>query len=82
MINESKVILHENTYYYNIIRRNIRKFRKEKNLKQKQLAIGTGLSLDYICEIESPTKQKSFSIVTLGLIADYLEKDIKDFFDS
>lgn len=70
-----------NDYYYNVIRKNIRKYRKEKHLTQQQLAEATDLSVDYICEIESPTKNKSFSIVTLGRIADVLEMNIKDFFN-
>lgn len=70
-----------NDYYYNIIRKNIKKYRKEKRLTQQQLADATDLSVDYICEIESPTKNKSFSIVTLGRIADVLEIDIKEFFN-
>jgi len=69
-----------NGYYYDIVRKNIKKFRKEKHLTQQQLAEKTDLSVDYICEIESPTKNKSFSIVTLGRIADVLEVDIKEFF--
>lgn len=70
-----------NDYYYNIIRKNIKKFRKEKKYTQQQLADKVDLSVDYICEIESPTKKKSFSIVTLGRIADVLETDIKEFFN-
>lgn len=70
-----------NDHYYNIIRKNIKKYRKEKKLTQQQLAEATDLSVDYICEIESPTKNKSFSIVTLGRIADVLEVDIKEFFN-
>lgn len=70
-----------NDYYYNIIRKNIKKYRKEKRLTQQQLAEATDLSVDYICEIESLTKNKSFSIVTLGRIADILEVNIKDFFN-
>ena len=70
-----------NDYYYNIIRKNIRKYRKEKNFTQQQLADATDLSVDYIGEIESLTKNKSFSIVTLGRIADVLEVDIKNFFN-
>lgn len=70
-----------NDHYYNIIRKNIKKYRKEKHLTQQQLAEETDLSVDYICEIESPTKNKSFSIVTLGRIADVLETDIKEFFN-
>ena len=70
-----------NGYYYDIVRKNIKKFRKEKHLTQQQLAEKTDLSVDYICEIESPTKNKSFSIVTLGRIADVLEIDIREFFN-
>ena len=71
-----------NDYYYNVIRKNIKKYRKAKHYTQQQLADETDLSVDYICEIESPTKNKSFSIVTLGKIADVLEIDIKEFFNS
>lgn len=68
-------------YYYNIVRKNIRKYRKQKHLTQLQLADLTDLSLDYICEIESLKRNKSFSIITLGRIADVLNIDIKDFFN-
>lgn len=69
-------------YYYNIIRKNIKKYRKEKKYTQQKLADDTDLSVDYICEIESLTKNKSFSIVTLGRIADVLEVDIRNFFNN
>ena len=69
-----------NGYYYDIIRKNIKRIRKEKHLTQQQLAEMTDLSVDYIGEIESPTKNKSFSIITLGRIADVLDTDIRDFF--
>ena len=69
-----------NGYYYDIIRKNIKRIRKEKCLAQQQLAEMTDLSVDYIGEIESPTKNKSFSIITLGRIADVLDTDIRDFF--
>lgn len=80
MINDINSKLHKDTYYYNIIRKNIRKFRKIKKMTQKQLAMGTHLSEDYIGEIESISKEKGFSIATLGRIADALEIDIKNFF--
>lgn len=70
-----------NDHYYDIIRKNIKKFRKEKKFTQLQLAEAADLSVDFICEIESLKKNKSFSIVTLGRIADVLEVDIRDFFN-
>lgn len=68
-------------YYYDIIRKNIRKFRKEKGYTQQRLADEALLSMDYVCEIESIKKQKSFSIATLGRIAEALEIDIRRFFE-
>ena len=56
--------------------------RLQNKFTQQQLADAVDLSVDYICEIESLTKNKSFSIVTLGRIADVLEIDIKEFFNN
>jgi len=70
-----------NDYYYDVIRKNIKKYRKEKKFTQQELAEKADLSVDYICEIESLKKNKSLSIVTLGRIADVLEVDIRDFFN-
>lgn len=75
------VKLNNDNYYYDILRKNIRKYRKLKKYTQQQLADLTFLSVDYICEIESLKKKKSFSIVTLGRIADAMEIDIREFFD-
>ena len=69
------------TNYYDIIRKNIRKYRKEKALTQRKLAEMSDLSEDYITEIESKTKHKSFSIEALGRIAESLDVNIKSFFD-
>lgn len=68
------------TKYYDIIRVNIRKYRKQKRLTQRKLAEMADMSEDYLCEIESIKKHKTFSIEVLGRIADALEIDIKDFF--
>ncbi|MDO4375978.1 MAG: helix-turn-helix transcriptional regulator [bacterium] len=69
------------TYYYNLVRTNIRKYRLEKNFTQARLADEADLSVDYICEIESMKKNKSFSIATVGKIAEALDVDIKNFFE-
>lgn len=72
----------DKNYYFNIVRINIRKYRKEKGLTQKMLAEKINYSVGYINEIESLSKRKSFSILMLGRIADILEIDIKDFFNN
>ena len=68
-------------YYYDVIRKNIKKFRKEKGFTQIRLAEEAELSPDYICEIESLKKQKTFSIAALGRIAEALDIDIINFFE-
>lgn len=73
--------IHNNNYYYNIARKNIKKYRLEKKYTQQQLAEEAHMSLDYLSEIESIKREKSFSIDILGRIADVLEVPIEKFFE-
>lgn len=66
--------------YYDLIRNNIRKYRKENNLTQEQLAELIDISNDYMCEIESRTKNKTFSLVIVAKISYYLKIDFYKFF--
>lgn len=75
------MIKYDDKYYYDIVRKNIRKYRKEKKLTQQKLAELTGFSTDYIGEIESLKKGKSFSIALVGRIANATNKEIKCFFE-
>jgi len=72
---------HDDNYYYNIIRKNIKKYRKLANLTQQQLADRTGISMNYIAKIESKKMQRGFTIVVAGRIADALGIDIKLLFE-
>ena len=67
-------------YYYDVCRKNIRKFRTDKGLTQQQLADLSELSMHFISEIESTVKNKTFSIETVGRIADALQVPISEFF--
>lgn len=69
-------------YYYDIVRKNIKKYRKEKGFTQQRLADEADMSIDYLAEIESVKRRKTFSLATLGRIADVLEVDIRDFFNN
>ena len=69
-------------YYYDIVRKNIRKYRKEKGFTQQRLADEADMSIDYLAEIESVKRRKTFSLATLGRIADVLEVYIRDFFNN
>lgn len=65
---------------YNVIGKNIKKYRIKKGLKQRELAEKLYLSDSFIAKLESVTHQ-TISIDTLEDIANVLECNIKDFFD-
>lgn len=65
---------------YNVIGKNIKKYRIKKGLKQRELAEALYLSDSFIAKLESITHQ-TISIDTLEDIAEVLECDIRDFFD-
>lgn len=54
---------------YNTIRRNIRKYRKEKGITSAQLAELVGLSHDFIRQIQSEKAGYNFSVDTLYKIS-------------
>ena len=72
---------HDDNYYYDIIRQNIKKYREKAGLTQQQLADKAGISMNYIAKIESKKMQRGFTIVVLGRIADALNIDIRLLFD-
>ena len=51
--------------FSDVIRKNIRKYRKKCDLTQSQLTEMINYSADYICEIESSTKNKTFSLTVV-----------------
>lgn len=72
---------HSDTYYFDIIRHNIKKYREATNLTQQQLADKAGITMNYVAKIESKKMQRGFTIVILGRIADALEIDIRKLFE-
>ena len=64
---------------YNVIGKNIKKYRKEMGITQRELAESLLLSDSFIAKLESVTTQ-TLSIDTLELIANKLEKPITAFF--
>ena len=65
---------------YNIIGKNIKKYRLERNMTQRELAEKLLLSDSFIAKLESVTHQ-TISIDTLEQISYILNRDIKDFFE-
>lgn len=78
---KEKAYIHDDEYYYIIIRRNIKKHRLAKKLTQQNLADMIEMSREYICDIENDSRNKHPTISVLGRIADALNIDIKDLFE-
>ena len=78
---DNKSSLHDDYYYYEIVRKNIKKYRKLANLTQQELADKVDITMHYISQIESEKTHKYFTLVVIGRIADALNIDIKKLFD-
>lgn len=70
----------KNKDIYNIVGKNIKKYRKKNNLTQRQLADKLLLSESFIAKLESKTHQ-TISLDTLEQISIVLEINIKNLFD-
>ena len=58
----------DENYIYGVIGRNVKKYRKEKNLTQVELAEKIGYSLSFVSSVESK-KHQTFSLGALGRIS-------------
>lgn len=74
------VYIHTDEYYYDIIRDNIKKYRKEKKLTQQDLTDLAGISRQYVTDIENENRNKHITIAILGRIADAMNVNIELFF--
>ncbi len=75
-----RAYIHDDEYYYQIVRENIRKFRLLKGYTQQDLADMTDLSREYICDIENAKRNKHPTIAVLGRVAEALGVHIVNFF--
>ena len=76
-----KAYIHDDEYYYNIVRKNLKKFRRERKLTQQEIADMVEMSREYICDIENESRNKHLTIATLGRIAEAMNIPIQKFFD-
>lgn len=76
----AELYIHDDEYYYEIVRANIKKYRIANNLTHQDLADLSGVSRQYICDIENKNRNKHITIAVLGRIADSLDIDIEYFF--
>ena len=80
IVMKEKSYIHDDEYYYSIIRKNIRIFRLKQNLTQQDFADMIELSREYICDIENESRNKHLTIAVLGRIAEALNIEIQEFF--
>ena len=77
---KNEIYKHDDEYYYKIVRINVKKYRLLKGYTQQDLADLSGVSRQYICDIENESRNKHLTIAMLGRIADALDIDITMFF--
>ena len=65
---------------YEIISKNIRRYRKEINMTQEELAMKANYSHQFIRRIEAPNVKKTFSLDTVYRISKALNKDFNEMF--
>lgn len=66
---------------YEIVAKNIKYYRKSKNMTQAQLAEKTEYSHEFIRRIEAPNSKKNFSLDTVSNIANALDIEIELLFE-
>lgn len=62
---------------YEVVARNIKRYRKYRGIIQAELAEKTEYSHEFIRRIEAPNSKKNFSLDTVSNIADALDIDIE-----
>lgn len=77
---KNKSFIHDDEYYYSIIRKNIRKHRLNQQLTQQDLADMIEMSREYVCDIENESRRKHPKIFVIGRIAEALNVPIEEFF--
>ena len=66
---------------YEIIRKNLKHYRKQKGMTQAEFAEAMNLSHDYIRQVESKKSDKNFSIASLDVAAQVLDIKIYQLFE-
>lgn len=66
---------------YELVSKNIQKYRKELGITQEELAMRANYSHQFIRRIEAPNVKKTFSINTLYRISRALNKNFIDMFE-
>ena len=65
---------------YDMISKNIRRYRKEINMTQEELAMKANYSYQFIRKIEAPNVNKTFSLNTIYCISKALNREFYEMF--
>lgn len=65
---------------YEIISKNIRRYRKEAHMTQEELAMEANYSYQFIRRIEAPNVKKTFSLDTIYCISKALNREFSEMF--
>ena len=76
-MSEDKKYYHD---IYDVVAKNIRKYRKEANLTQEELAEKANYSHQFIRKIEAPSIKNTFSLDTIYCLSKALNKPFSDMF--
>ena len=71
----------KNKDMYELISKNIRRYRIEANMTQEELAMKANYSYQFIRSIEAPSVKKSFSLDTVYCLSRTFDKNIFDMFE-
>jgi len=64
-----------------LVRTNIKKYRKQRGLTAEELAVKTGLTFQYVRDLECLKIDKTPTLEALGRFAEALDIDIRQLFD-
>lgn len=67
---------------YDVVGRNIKKYRLAKGMTQERLCKQAAISLSYLGKVEAPHCHKSISLASLNQIANALNEDLTKFFEN
>ena len=70
----------KNNDVYEIISKNIRRYRKETQMTQEELAMKANYSHQFIRRIEAPNVKKTFSLDTVYCISKALNREFSEMF--
>lgn len=71
----------DNKELFNVVSKNVRKYRNQKNITQEQLALDIGMSYEYLRKFETFEGRKGISVPSLYKISIVLDTPMEKFLE-